>query len=390
LLFSGKDVTDFGNDLFGTNSTSNGDTQVTVIGKSPLKRKGADVTTSIQNIQVSSVDQSVGGGHAARVSYSYQVTWLADFSGFFLRCGAGGYQEQTGPSGILNFSDTENLDQFPGIVYIHCDEVDELGRDGEEIGRGSASFLVGNPDEATQVANATNTAEMEGLTATAEIDNGQLTAEAVNAVNTAQAAALQTVEAQGTQQSVQGEVSGTQTAEFRATLTQIARATLTAAANQVFTLVGTFNLSQGDSGCRFSTQPSTPGKLTITVDLGKGSASGTLDGGGGGRRAGLFTSQCGGADIVWSYSISGSFSGSVDPNSGALSMTGTVVDDNPYHYENCKDANGDSAKCSPGGDPHSTLPIPLTGTIDKTGHTGKGTMTVTVSLSTEGDWSAGE
>jgi len=97
--------------------------------------------------------------------------------------------------------------------------VDELGRDGEEIGRASATFLVGNPDEATQVVEATGTAEQLGATETSEIENGQATAEVVDAANTAQAAALQTVEANGTENAVQAEVSGTQTAEFGATVT---------------------------------------------------------------------------------------------------------------------------------------------------------------------------
>ena len=94
--------------------------------------------------------------------------------------------------------------------------------------------------------------------------------------------------------------------------------------------------------------------------------------------------------MVWSYTVSGSFNGSVDPKSGALSMSGTIKSDNPYHYENCKDTDGNGTKCPAGGAPSASLPLNVRGTVSSASRTGKGTIDVTVSLPTSGDWSAGQ
>lgn len=179
------------------------------------------------------------------------------------------------------------------------------------------------------------------------------------------------------------------TADSRATLAVVAEKTR-AATNNIFTIVGTYGLRQSDSGCTFSTQPSTVGKLMINVDLNQGIVNGTLDGGGGGTRTGLFRSGCGGGDMIWSSTVSGSFAGTANPNSGALAMNGTITGDNKYSYANCKNPTGNSVGCPASGAPHYVLPITITGTIDKASHTGKGAMRVAVTLPTEGDWSTGK
>ena len=192
----------------------------------------------------------------------------------------------------------------------------------------------------------------------------------------------------GTQNALETEQSVRLTQEFGATALQAQANTATAQANGVFTLNGTFSLVQTDSGCTFSDAPFTSGTIVMTVDFIKGTATATFTGGGGGTRS--LSCQQDTGTMHWQQTYSVSVSGSIDPNSGALNLPGTINGNNNVSWSNCTH-QGNTSDCPTAYAHGYTLKAQLSGTVDKTAHTGKGSWVVTEpGLATSGDWSAGK
>ena len=182
------------------------------------------------------------------------------------------------------------------------------------------------------------------------------------------------------------EVAAQKTAEFIATVTEIARQTQLASANGVHTLNGTFGMDTNASGCFPGTHSS--GILNIIVDFGQKLASGKLSGAGNISKSGI---SCNGMtyDLACSFSYTGTFNGTIDPASGALAgVSGPDTTISSCQYSNCK-TNGVASAC-PSSSNGASIPgsVTLTGAIDKTSLTGKGN--ISVCLGCRGDWSAGQ
>ncbi|MBI4672568.1 MAG: hypothetical protein HY741_12995 [Chloroflexi bacterium] len=197
------------------------------------------------------------------------------------------------------------------------------------------------------------------------------------------------------------EVAASKTAEFRATITEIARQTAQASQASVFTMNGTFSLNFLPVGwCEvgyddpiFGTN--SVGTIKITVDLKSGAASGSIKGGG--SRGTYKMTACDGS---WSHDqtsridYEGTLSGTVDPATGVLSLLSVANLKYEISVANCwsRDPNV-QGPCRPRTGLPDKLPIIITGTVDRAAHTGKGTVTVRNCLVKDhcvGDWHAGE
>ncbi len=129
----------------------------------------------------------------------------------------------------------------------------------------------------------------------------------------------------------------------------------------------------------------TQGIIHITVN--NGVATAELSGSGKGTK----TNTCV-PSIPWTdnteYEIKAS--GTVDPKTGAVALTGTL---NGSIVSDQRSCNCETQSCEPGGEtwPFSG-PVALDGVIDPNNHTGKGQVKMancTIELCA-GDWSAGE
>ncbi len=355
----------------------------------PIQSKPPVVTLTISNITIKEVrtrSKDAFQTFEADVVYEFDVQWQTNIGSpkIPVECTSSNQFEITSQSGSRRIQARGLLILYPGTETAYC--YADLG--GISIGNASVSFLVGNAQGATARANQVETDSVAlNITLTADAVGtlyAQRTQEALATQNAAQTqASLSTQHALETQQSL------ARTAEFRATITQIAKKTQDADANAIFTMNGTFGLRQSDSGCTFSIAPYTSGTFKITVDFGKGTVTGSLDGGGGGTRGGL---SCGSetGDLVWSQSYTGTFGGTVDATSGAISASGTVTGRDSYSIRNCK-RDGESVQCDPGGGKGYQYPFTLSGTANKTTRSSKGTWIVqNVGLPTSGDWQAGQ
>jgi hypothetical protein len=172
-----------------------------------------------------------------------------------------------------------------------------------------------------------------------------------------------------------------------ATATRAAVRTQQAQTSGLLALDGTFSLTQTDSGCSYAAWPQTGGTLTLLLDYNLGTASGSFGGGGSGARTGL---RCASDsyDMVWSQTYQGTFSGSLDPASGALDLRGIITGTGATAWQNCRTA-GAPAACSPATNSSYSFPIALTGSADRDQARAQGRLVVNnISLVTEGEWSA--
>jgi hypothetical protein len=189
------------------------------------------------------------------------------------------------------------------------------------------------------------------------------------------------------EKSFETQVAAQKTAEFLATVTEIARQTENASASGVHTLTGTFGMNTDPDGCTPSSHSS--GSIKITLDLAHNSASGSFSGSGNAANPGLL---CNGItyDMTCSISYSGSFnSGVIDSASGVLTVAGGTVSGNvSCHFSNCKQDGVDIACPSTEGNSPINGPLKMTGMIDKAGLSGNGTLSVCPEC--RGDWSAGQ
>ena len=368
--------------LFGADSP-------TVNSTVPIQSKPPVITLTISNITIKEVktrSKDAFQTFEADVTYEFDVQWQTTLGSpkIPVDCTSGNQFEITSQGGTRRIQAKGLLILYPGVETAYC----YASQGGNTLGEASVSFLVGDAVGATARANQVETDSVSlDITLTADAV-GTLYAERTQAAVATQNA-QQTQASLGTQHALETQQSIARTAEFRSTITQIAKQTQEANANAIFTMNGTFGLRQSDSGCTFSIAPYTSGTFKITVDFGKGTVTGSLDGGGGGTRGGL---SCGAesGDQGWSQSYTGTFGGAVDATSGAISASGTVTGRDSYSLRNCK-RDGESVECSPGGGKGYQYPFTLTGTANKTTRSSKGTWIVqNVGLATSGDWQAGQ
>ena len=186
-----------------------------------------------------------------------------------------------------------------------------------------------------------------------------------------------------TQQALSIEVAIEKTAEFASTITAIAAQTQQAVQLSIFTMNGTFGITQPGQACDPGLHSS--GTLLVTVNFGTGAASGTLTGGGSASNSDVV---CGNVtyDLTCNQTYSGSFSGSVDPASGVLSMSGNASGQQSCNYSNCKQ-DGLEISCQ-NQSMNFSSPVNITGSVIQSSGTGKGALQTCPGC--QGDWSAGK
>jgi len=160
----------------------------------------------------------------------------------------------------------------------------------------------------------------------------------------------------------------------------------------VMNMTGVINLRGTSTSCNPTRAPFTVGRILLTVDFNSGVVSGSIDGSGSGTTQ--VSSSCNGitATMNWQqdYRVR-SFTGRVDPITGALTMSGTLTGSEHVVFSNCR-RNGQSTECpSPTViDGPYTFTATFTGTADKVGRTARGTWSVNTSPANSGDWQAGQ
>jgi hypothetical protein len=161
------------------------------------------------------------------------------------------------------------------------------------------------------------------------------------------------------------------------------------------TVRGTITVTEQDIGCGFSAMPLTTGDITMTFSPGANpgdpiSVTGTLNGSGAGSRS--ISCSGGTASEVWSASYRGSFSGTADARTGALTISGNASITQSATYSNCKDTSGNTAPC-PAPPVSRTFPMTLNGNVVAApgGATAvaSGGLTIATGCSTAGTWRIG-
>jgi hypothetical protein len=312
-------------------------------------------------------------------------------------CGGGKAIRVTTTSGNARLTATDPVSDL-GWAFVYCSMYELPTKPGQvsfEMGfrplaADSRDLMLGDPVRATKTAavwHATDTAVWA-------------TRDARDSAQATQTVAAQTQQAQSlaTQRAVGTQVAASKTAEFRATITAIAQQTKQAVS--VFTMNGVFNLNflpvqfcgPGYDEPSFGTN--TAGTIKITVDLKTGAASASLTGGG--SRGTYQMGPCGPGAYSWTQTsridYGGTLHGTIDAT-GALTLDGETDLKYEISVSNCKYTDGRSCSISPRTGLPTKLPITIKGTVDKSTHTGKGTVTVRNCLVADrcvGDWQAGE
>jgi hypothetical protein len=295
--------------------------------------------------------------------FDVQVSWQSTFTSSMIDIGCLGNtaQRATGQSGTIKLNAAAYINPSTNEASIQCrasrpaDFSDSIAEAGLVItvSGGQNVELVPPPPTITETLRPTVTQTLEPS---------------------------ETPTPNKTEQAVGTEVAAEQTAEFQSTITAIAAQTQQSSA---FTMNGTFSLDKPQQDC--NPPLFTSGTLQINLNFGTGTANGTLKGGGSKITTGIV---CGALtyDMSCQETYSGSFSGSVDPASGALSMSGNVTGNRACTFSNCKQYGIEFA-CEPGSSPIAD-PITITGTVIQSSGTGKGPIQSCPGCS--GDWSAGK
>jgi len=151
--------------------------------------------------------------------------------------------------------------------------------------------------------------------------------------------------------------------------------------------MGGFTLNQQDGGgCNFTRAPQTGGSLNLTLSP-SGAVSGTLTGSGQGGPRSVSCSGISG-QMYWLQTYQASLSGTLNPATGALSLSGTLSGNQVIKYQNCS-SGGESQACPADTSPPSySYSLTLTGTLSTAGSAGGQITVQNIGLGTSGTWSA--
>ena len=185
----------------------------------PVTEPAPVVTITLSNVTIVSVTQRPKDGFntfEADAEIRFDVAWQSSLVApiFEIECSGGNQREVTTPSGSLAGLQTKALlILYPGQETVFC----YASRNGNTLGSASLSILIGDAAGATQRA-------IQVETDSAALDL-TLTADAFGTQNQQQTQAAATQNSLSTQHALETEVGLTQTAEFLATVTEIARQT---------------------------------------------------------------------------------------------------------------------------------------------------------------------
>lgn len=186
-----------------------------IVAQVPVKDTPPLVTLELSNISIKLVNPLRQSTFEAEVTYEFDVTWTANLvtPQFEMDCVSGNHFDITTASGSRHINAKGLLLLYPGTEDAYC----YASHNGNTTGSASTRFLVGDAADATKRAEQVETDSVSlNLTLTSDA-LGTLAAENANAAATATAIAIENA--------VSTEVYGTRTAEFIATITQIARLT---------------------------------------------------------------------------------------------------------------------------------------------------------------------
>jgi hypothetical protein len=190
----------------------------TLIAQIPVKETNPFVSLNISNITIQGINQRAkneASSFEADVSYEFDVKWSTNLTApqFVLDCSGGNHFEISTTNGSQHVSAKMPMILFPGTENTYC----YANHNGNSWGSTSVRFLVGDAAGATRRADQVET-ESANLNLALTVD-----AHGTQVVEAAKAAGTLTVQA--IENAVSTEVYGTQTAEFRALITEIARQT---------------------------------------------------------------------------------------------------------------------------------------------------------------------
>ncbi len=205
------------NDIISNLFTDNGNGP-TLVAQTPVEKTTPLINLTISNLSITAINKRAKDNFntfEADVTYEFDVKWDTNLATpqFELDCVSGNHFNISTASGSQRISAKGLLILYPGSEDAYC----YASRNGNTWGSASVHFLVGDSAEATKRAIQVETDSVSlDLTLTAD-------AQGTLAVQKANAAATQTSIA--IENAVSTEVYGTQTAEFAALITEIARQT---------------------------------------------------------------------------------------------------------------------------------------------------------------------
>jgi hypothetical protein len=189
----------------------------TVAGQVPVNETKPLVSLELSNLSVKSVNQFAKGSSTfeGEVFYEFDAKWSTNLAApqFELDCVSGNHFDISAAAGSQHIAAKGLLLLYPGAEDAYC----YVSHNGNTWGSASLRFLVGDPADATKRAEQVETDSVSlDLTLTADAQ-GTLAVEKANAAGTQTSIAIENA--------VSTEVYGTQTAEFSALITEIARQT---------------------------------------------------------------------------------------------------------------------------------------------------------------------
>ena len=361
-----------GEDLVDNLYVLSGQAPPEIEGQTPVKETEPMVVISITSAQEKSRIKDRSG--YLGVFYDIKVSWTSRFisPSFSIGCVGGTSVNVSGPSGIISTT-AFNFVQTNNDVEIYCRA---YRRTTLDCPLAQTSLLI-------RVEG--NTVDTPTFTQTSTVTPTPTPTPTHTVTLTKVPTWTPTVTLDKTQDALGTQEAGTKTAEFQATITEIARKTEDASKNKIFTLNGSFGLTKGDAACDAGYYSS--GSLKIVVDLKNGSASGTISGSGSASKSALVCNNLT-YDQSCTVSYSGSVSGSVDPVSGAINLSGSVSGSQQCSFSNCKESGLDVPCGSSGSSSTIADPVSITGIINTTSLTGNGSISTCGSC--QGSWSGGQ
>lgn len=340
--------------------------------ETPVKETEPMVAISITSAQEKSRIKDRSG--YLGVFYDIKVSWTSRFisPSFSIVCVGGTSVNVSGPSGIISTT-AFNFVQTNNDVEIYC----------RAYRRTTLDFPLAQTSLLIRVEG--NTVDTPTFTQTFTVTPTPTPTPTHTVTLTKVPTWTPTVTLDETQDAQGTQNAATKTAEFQATITEIARKTEEASKNKIFTLNGSFGLTKGDAACDAGYYSS--GSLKIVVDLKNGSASGTISGSGSASKSALVCNNLT-YDQSCTVSYSGSVSGSVDPVSGAINLSGSVSGSQQCSFSNCKESGLDVPCGSSGSSSTIADPVSITGIINTTSLTGNGSISTCGSC--QGSWSGGQ